>query len=152
MILVRRRPWKLEDDAQLRQMAGAGKSILMIAHQLKRTVMAVRGRASIIGVPIRQGKRKANRWNDLAEDFCGLARDLTDIATYPSGAATRYEGFCPSVRPLGSLCPSRVDPGKVVALRRFKHSRRTRIELTRANRLPASQFSRGNASGQGNKV
>src|ERR1700730_19254293 len=40
-----RRQWADEDDRQLREMAGAGKSITMMALRLKRTVSAVRWRA-----------------------------------------------------------------------------------------------------------
>ena len=53
-----KRPWTPEEDNQLREMAGAGKSIIMIALKFKRTVLAVRGRASILKVAIRGGKRK----------------------------------------------------------------------------------------------
>jgi hypothetical protein len=53
-----KRPWKPEEDEQLRNMAEAGKSIFIIALKLKRTVSAVRGRASILKASIR-GARKA---------------------------------------------------------------------------------------------
>jgi hypothetical protein len=53
-----RRPWAPEEDNQLREMAGAGKSIIMIALKLERTVLTLRGRASILKVAIRAGKRK----------------------------------------------------------------------------------------------
>jgi hypothetical protein len=49
-----RRQWADEDDRQLREMAGAGKSIAMMALRLKRTVSAVRGRLSILKVHIRK--------------------------------------------------------------------------------------------------
>jgi hypothetical protein len=35
-----KRPWTPEEDNQLREMAGAGKSIIMIALKFKRTVLA----------------------------------------------------------------------------------------------------------------
>ena len=62
-------------------MAGAGKSVIMIAHQLKRTVMAVRGRAVLLEYQFARIKGSERRWNDLAEDFCGCGARLIDIAT-----------------------------------------------------------------------
>jgi hypothetical protein len=55
-----KRPWRPEDDNKLREMAGAGNSIIMMSHKLKRTASAVRGRASILKVPIRGGQKEAN--------------------------------------------------------------------------------------------
>ena len=51
-------PRKPEEDQQLREMAGAGKSVVVIALKLKRTVTAVRARASILKLPIQGGKGK----------------------------------------------------------------------------------------------
>jgi hypothetical protein len=47
-----------EDDSHLREMARAGKSITMIALRLKRTVMAVRCRSSLLDVSFRELKQK----------------------------------------------------------------------------------------------
>jgi hypothetical protein len=52
------RPWKPDEDEQVRKMAEAGKSIFAIALKLKRTVSAVRDRASILKTSI-QSARKA---------------------------------------------------------------------------------------------
>jgi len=49
-----KRPWKPEEERQLREMAEAGKTITMIALRLKRTVTAVRGRLGILKVSIRK--------------------------------------------------------------------------------------------------
>ena len=51
-----KRPWKPEEDEQLRKMADAGRSILIIAHTLKRTGKAVRSRASILKASIGRNK------------------------------------------------------------------------------------------------
>ena len=55
-----RRPWKPEEESQLREMAKAGKSVTMIALRLKRTVTAVGGRSSILGVSLRELKQTEN--------------------------------------------------------------------------------------------
>jgi hypothetical protein len=54
-----KRPWTPEEDEQLRKMAAAGKNIFVIALKLKRTVSAVRARASILKAPI-HGNKKPN--------------------------------------------------------------------------------------------
>jgi hypothetical protein len=53
-----KRPWKPEEDRQLREMLDAGKTITMISLRLKRTVTAVRGRLGILKVSLgRVGRR-----------------------------------------------------------------------------------------------
>ena len=47
-----RRPWEPEEEKQLREMAEAGKTITIIALKLKRTVIAVRGRLSILKISL----------------------------------------------------------------------------------------------------
>jgi hypothetical protein len=47
-----RRPWEPEEEKQLREMAEAGKTITMMALKLKRTVIAVRGRLSILKISL----------------------------------------------------------------------------------------------------
>jgi hypothetical protein len=54
-----KRPWTPEEDKQLRETAKAGKSIFIIAHTLRRTVQAVRARASLLKAPI-HGSKKPN--------------------------------------------------------------------------------------------
>jgi hypothetical protein len=49
-----KRPWKPEEDGQLREMAEAGKNITMIALSLERTVTAVRGRLGILKISVRK--------------------------------------------------------------------------------------------------
>ena len=57
-----KRPWKPEEDGQLREMAEAGKNITMIALRLKRTVTAVRGRLGILKVSLgKVGRRPKER-------------------------------------------------------------------------------------------
>jgi hypothetical protein len=53
-----KRPWKPEEERQLREMVDAGKTITMISLRLKRTVTAVRGRMGILKVSLgRVGRR-----------------------------------------------------------------------------------------------
>jgi hypothetical protein len=54
MIMPRyfKRPWKPEEDNQLREMVEAGKTITIISLRLKRTVTAVRGRLGILRVSL----------------------------------------------------------------------------------------------------
>lgn len=47
-----------EDDAQLRAPLETGTSHLLVAAKLKRTVIAVRGRARILGMPLAHRKVK----------------------------------------------------------------------------------------------
>ena len=49
-----RRPWEPEEDKQLRDMVEAGKSVTIIALKLKRTVLAVRARLSILKISVRK--------------------------------------------------------------------------------------------------
>jgi hypothetical protein len=53
-----KRPWKPEEERQLREMVDAGKTITMISLRLKRSVTAVRGRMGILKVSLgRVGRR-----------------------------------------------------------------------------------------------
>lgn len=55
-------PWTPEDDRRLRELAAAGKSVATIAEQLKRSISAVRNRASRIGISVaRLRTRSAKR-------------------------------------------------------------------------------------------
>jgi hypothetical protein len=58
---ARHRPWKPEEEKQLREMAEAGKTITMIALRLKRTVTAVRGRLSILKVSLHKVGRSPKK-------------------------------------------------------------------------------------------
>jgi hypothetical protein len=49
-----KRPWSPEHDKQLREMVEAGKSVTTIALRLKRTVLAVRSRLSILSISVRR--------------------------------------------------------------------------------------------------
>jgi hypothetical protein len=57
----KRRAWEPDEEQQLREMAEAGKSPTMIALRLKRTVSAVRGRLSILGIPVRSERVRKTR-------------------------------------------------------------------------------------------
>jgi DNA invertase Pin-like site-specific DNA recombinase len=57
---ARHRPWKPEEEKQLREMAEAGNTITMIALRLKRTVTAVRGRLGILKVSLHKVRRRPN--------------------------------------------------------------------------------------------
>jgi hypothetical protein len=56
-----KRPWQPEEDNQLREMVGAGKTITMISLRLKRTVTAVRGRLGILKVPLGKVGRRPKK-------------------------------------------------------------------------------------------
>jgi hypothetical protein len=56
-----KRPWKPEEERQLREMAEAGKTITMIALRLKRTVNAVRGRLGILKISTRKVKPRLQK-------------------------------------------------------------------------------------------
>jgi hypothetical protein len=64
MILPRKygkRPWKPEEEKQLREMVEAGKTISTISLSLKRTVTAVRDRLGILKVSLGKiGRPKKN--------------------------------------------------------------------------------------------
>ena len=49
--------WKPADDEQLRTLAGAGESCLMISQLLKRTPSAVRKRAELIKIKLAHSRR-----------------------------------------------------------------------------------------------
>ena len=52
----RKRSWTPEEESRLRTLVEEGASPLLVAAQLKRTVTATRGRASVIGVSFRPTK------------------------------------------------------------------------------------------------
>ncbi len=56
-----KRPWKPEEDNQLREMVEAGKTITIISLRLKRTVTAVRGRLGILKVSLGKVGRRPKR-------------------------------------------------------------------------------------------
>jgi hypothetical protein len=55
------RPWTLEDEARLRSLIADGTSIALVAAKLKRTITAIRGRAKILKLPLRQPGLKASK-------------------------------------------------------------------------------------------
>ena len=58
-----KRPWKPEEDNQLREMVEAGKTITSISLRLKRTITAVRGRLGILKVSLGRIGRPPKRGN-----------------------------------------------------------------------------------------
>ena len=56
-----RRPWDPEEEKQLREMAEAGKSIIMMALRLKRTITAVRGRLGILKISLHKVGRSPKK-------------------------------------------------------------------------------------------
>jgi hypothetical protein len=51
-----KKPWTPEEDERLRTLLEAGTSLFLVAAKLRRTLAATRGRASIIGVSVKQEK------------------------------------------------------------------------------------------------
>jgi hypothetical protein len=51
-------PWTPADDGRLRELAAAGKSVATIAEQLKRSISAVRKRASKIGISVAKLRKR----------------------------------------------------------------------------------------------
>ena len=51
-----KKPWTPEEDERLRTLLEAGTSLFLVAAKLRRTLAATRGRASIIGVSLKQEK------------------------------------------------------------------------------------------------
>jgi hypothetical protein len=49
----RKRPWTPAEESRLRILVEDGASVVLVAAKLKRTVTAIRGRASVIGVSFR---------------------------------------------------------------------------------------------------
>jgi len=49
----RKRPWTPEEESRLRTLVEESASALLVAAKIKRTVTAIRGRASVIGVSLR---------------------------------------------------------------------------------------------------
>jgi hypothetical protein len=56
IIFGKNRPWTPDDDARLRIILESGASKNLVPAKLKRTVSAIEGRASIIGISFRQIK------------------------------------------------------------------------------------------------
>ena len=66
-----KRPWRPEEERQLREMVEAGKTITIISLTLKRTVTAVRGRLGILKVSLgKVGRRPKGK---IAERKMGQA-------------------------------------------------------------------------------
>jgi hypothetical protein len=55
-----RRPWTADEDALLRQLLEAGATFSLVAAKLKRTVGAVRSRATKLSVSSRQTRTRAD--------------------------------------------------------------------------------------------
>jgi hypothetical protein len=53
-----RRPWRSEEDKQLREMVEARKSLTMVALRLKRTEMAVRQRLHLLKSHFRDDRKE----------------------------------------------------------------------------------------------
>jgi hypothetical protein len=78
-----RRIWKSEEESQLREMAKAGKSVTMIALRLKRTVTAVRGRSSLLGVSLRGRPEQAADFLCRADSVDDVARKCEELGLKP---------------------------------------------------------------------
>jgi hypothetical protein len=66
-----KRPWWPEDDIKLRELAAAGKTVAMIALQLKRTVPAVRTRSKVLKISV-SGRRN---WRTKQSGHDGVLTD-----------------------------------------------------------------------------
>lgn len=54
-----KRPWTPEEEGRLRALVDSGVSLALVAVRLKRTITAIRGRASILKLPLKQPGLKA---------------------------------------------------------------------------------------------
>jgi hypothetical protein len=58
-----KRPWRPDEERQLREMVEAGKTITSISLRLKRTITAVRGRLGVLKVSLGRVGRPPKRGN-----------------------------------------------------------------------------------------